>query len=202
MKRYARLLLAGAAAAVAVPLAQAHFKLLEPPSSLLTDERGDPQKLAPCGGTSEDQGTLSGIVTPVQGGQPLLLRIQETIFHPGHYRVALAVESRDELPPEPPATMQETERGPRSASAPIQDPPEIPVLVDGLLPRTAPPAELHEVSIDIPNINCERCTLQVIQFMLNHPGTREGNFAYYHCADLSITADPSKPIDTRWPGQS
>jgi hypothetical protein len=202
MKSLLRIVLAGAATAAVVPLTHAHFKLLEPAASLLTDDRGDPQKLAPCGGTSDDAGTPSGAVTPVQGGQPLLLRIQETIFHPGHYRVALAVVSRDELPPEPEAVMQETERGPRSHSAPIQDPPQIPVLADGLLPRTSPPTELLETYVDLPNINCERCTLQVIQFMLNHPGTREGNFAYYHCADLAITADPAKPIDTRWPEQS
>jgi hypothetical protein len=202
MNRTARLVVAVICAAAAIPLASAHFRLLEPPASLITNDLGDPQKLAPCGGTSADAGTPSGIVTPVQGGQPLRIVVQETVFHPGHYRVALAVNSRDELPPEPPATMHETERGLRSLSAPIQDPPEIPVLADGLMPRTEPPVQTLETFVDLPNINCDRCTLQVIQFMLNHPGTREGTFSYYHCADLRITADPAQPIDTRWPGQS
>ena len=28
---------------------------------------------------------------------------------------------------------------------------------------------------------------------------RDGDFTYHHCADLQITADPSKPIDRAWP---
>jgi hypothetical protein len=40
--------------------------------------------------------------------------------------------------------------------------------------------------------------LQIIQFMANHPGVREGGFSYHHCAMLNITADPEKPRDERW----
>jgi hypothetical protein len=37
----------------AVPAAvSAHFKLVEPASWLIENERGDPQKAGPCGGTS------------------------------------------------------------------------------------------------------------------------------------------------------
>lgn len=32
------------------------------------------------------------------GGSKLHLKVLETIYHPGHYRVALALNSRDELP--------------------------------------------------------------------------------------------------------
>ena len=39
------------------------------------------------------------IVGKAVGGQKLRVRVQETVYHPGHYRVALAVNSRDELPP-------------------------------------------------------------------------------------------------------
>jgi hypothetical protein len=185
----------------AAPAEGAHFKLLEPASWLNSDDRGDPQKLGPCGGTLTDPGTPTNSVTSIRGGQPLRIRIQETIYHPGHYRVALSVTSRTELPPHPETTMQQTDRGPRSASAKVQ-PAVPPILADGILVRTAPPAQLLETSVDIPNINCEKCTLQIIQFMVNHPGVREGGFSYHHCADLRITADPSKPIDSRWPGQS
>ena len=61
------------------------------------------------------------------------------------------------------------------------------------------PGMFWETDIDIPNITCTRCTLQVIQIMLNHPGVAEGGFTYHHCADLTITANPARPIDTRWP---
>ena len=32
---------------------------------------------------------------------------------------------------------------------------------------------------------------------INNPG----GFTYHHCAIMKITADPSKPLDTRWPAQ-
>jgi hypothetical protein len=39
------------------PLANAHFKLLAPLPTLVQDDRGNPQKLGPCGGTTADKGT-------------------------------------------------------------------------------------------------------------------------------------------------
>jgi len=90
--------------AVLAALAQqgiAHFRLMEPASWLQEAPNGDPQKMGPCGGTSADPGKPSGTVTTVQGGEKLHLKIQETIFHPGFYRVALAVNSREELPKGP-----------------------------------------------------------------------------------------------------
>jgi hypothetical protein len=76
-----------------------------------------------------------------------------------------------------------------------------PLLADGLFPHTTRPTEPWEADIQLPNITCEKCTLQVVEFMAEHPGVREGGFSYHHCADLKITADPAKAIDTRWPGQ-
>jgi hypothetical protein len=57
----------------------------------------------------------------------------------------------------------------------------------------------YEADIQTPNINGTRCTLQVIQFMAEHAYSRPGGYSYHHCADLAITADPSKPIDKGWP---
>jgi hypothetical protein len=190
-------LLVAAVAAVAAPALGAHFTLLAPASWIIEDVRGDPQKSAPCGGTLADAGTPTNAVTRVQGGQPLHIEIEETIFHPGHYRIALA-RTRAALPPDPEATVQQTEKGPRSVSAAIAQNPQPPVLVDGLWPHTERPTAKWETDVMIPNIACETCALQIIQFMANHPGVREGGFSYHHCADLQITPDPAKPIDTRW----
>ena len=64
-----------AAMAAAVPTAvDAHFKLLEPASWLVEDERGDPQKAGPCGGSSTNWGTPSYAVTKVTGGQTLHIK--------------------------------------------------------------------------------------------------------------------------------
>src|SRR5690606_41143790 len=75
------------AAGLAAAAAEAHFKLLEPASWIEEDERGDPQKMAPCGGSLADGGTRTGAVTEVRGGDMLRLVVDETIYHPGHFRV-------------------------------------------------------------------------------------------------------------------
>jgi hypothetical protein len=187
-----------ATAAAVAPAVSAHFKLLEPASWLVEDDRGDPQKLFPCGGTLGDPGEATGAVTTVTGGSKLKIVVNETIFHPGHYRIALA-RKRNSLPLDPPVTMHETERGLRSQTALIMTTPMPPVIIDGLWPHTEKPTTNWETEITVPNITCEGCQLQVIQVMLEHPGVREGGFSYHHCAVLNITADPAKPSeDARW----
>lgn len=192
----------------AVPVAaDGHFKLLAPTSRLVEDQRGDPQKLGPCGGTSANAGTPSGIVNQAVGGSMLHIKLQETIYHPGFYRVALAVKSVDELPPDPEAVTRDTPKGPWSISGAIQSNPQMPVLADGLFShRTRPAAGTQlppfETDVQLPNINCEKCTLQIVQFMEDHGYNKDGGYTYHHCADIKITADPAKPLDKAWPGQS
>jgi hypothetical protein len=185
--------------AVAPAATHAHFKLLEPASWLVEDERGDPQKAGPCGGTNTDYGKPSYVVSQAVGGSKLHVKVQETIYHPGHYRVALAVNSPAELPVDPKATTIDGDRGPRSVSAEIQNPVQVPVLADGLFVHTAKADAPFETDVMLPNISCKRCTLQVIQFMEQHAVNNPGMFTYHHCAVLQITADPKKPIDAAWP---
>ena len=84
--------LSAAAVFASLPvIGRAHFLLLEPIPTLVMNQLGDPQKLGPCGGTSANPGTPTGTVTRAKGGAPFHLTIRETVFHPGHYRVALAV---------------------------------------------------------------------------------------------------------------
>ena len=200
MKASTRLAVASAILVLIVPAAtQAHFTLLEPASWLIEDARGDPQKSGPCGGTNTDYGRPSYVVTQAVGGSKLHVKVQETIYHPGHYRVALAVNSPAELPVDPKATTTDTGRGPQSVSAEIQNPVQTPVLADGLFVHTAKVETPFETDVILPNINCKRCTLQVIQFMEQHGVNNPGMFSYHHCAVLQITADPKKPIDAAWP---
>jgi hypothetical protein len=183
--------------ATLAPPAGAHFKLIEPASWIEEDERGDPQKMAPCGGTLADGGTRTGAVTEVAGGSRLKIVVNETIYHPGHYRIALA-RRLNWLPADPIATMKDTERGPRSASGEIEENPRPPVLVDGLWVHHEEFTGMRETEIDVPNVDCENCFLQIIQFMEDHPGFREGGFSYHHCAVVTITADPDKPPADGW----
>jgi hypothetical protein len=206
MRRFLSLSFALAATAAIAPFAWAHFRLLEPASWIQENDMGDPQKLGPCGGTSANAakgkaanpGTPTKAVTKAQGGQKLHIKLQETVYHPGHYRIALAVNSRAELPPDPEVVMRDSDKGPMSVSAPIDKSPKPPVLADGLFVHTSKMADPWETDVILPNINCEKCTLQVIQFMAEHGRNGDGDFSYHHCAELQITADGTKPIDRAW----
>src|SRR5271154_5889065 len=136
MKNVLRYSLALAVALAALPIASlAHFKLVEPAQWITTTNNlGDPQKIGPCGGDpkGDNEKLLTNAITKVTGGSKLHIKIEETISHSGHYRVALAVNSRNELPPDPVTTEKFTDKGVYSVWAAIQSPPQIPVLVDGL----------------------------------------------------------------------
>src|SRR6188768_3289057 len=172
--------------------AQAHFTILAPPpaSTSTNGGKGDP----PCGPTN----MASNVVTPVMGGSKLMLKVNETVSHPGFYRVALSIKSRSELPADNVVkdasgmVLLPTSTG-MAATAEYQTNPVFPVLADNLFPHTS--GSMFSGEITLPNVNCDKCTLQVIEFMANHGsnGPKEG-FFYHHCADLKITADTSKPV--------
>jgi hypothetical protein len=186
---------------VALPTwSQAHFRLLAPATWLVENQLGDPQKAAPCGGTNADFGKPTYAVTNIQGGSLLHIKVQETVYHPGHYRVALAVNSPTELPLDPKAQTMTNDKGAvMSVSGEIMNPAAPPVIADGLFVHNAKTDQPFETDVTVPNINCKSCTLQVIQFMEQHPVNNPGQFTYHHCATLRITADPNKPVDTSWP---
>ena len=172
-----------------VSQAFAHFRFVEPPSALSTENGG--KGAPPCG-----EGTPSGIVTKAQGGHPFTIRLIEFIPHPGHYRIALSVNSRAEIPKDAEAVVKDGQ----SVSAPIDSNPKIPVLMDGVFVHTTTPRNTEwKVDVTLPNLTCEKCTLQVTQFMAQHGLNPGGGFYYHHCADLQITADPAlPPADKAW----
>ncbi len=176
-----------AAALAAVGLgsasARAHFILQSPPSAYEQNFLGDPQKAPPCGDEGNAVGT--GVITSFQGGDTITITIDETIFHPGHYRIALAVNDISELPEEPPVTPNNTPCG----TVPIMNPPVFPVLADGVFVHEDPFAGPQSIDIKLPaDINCDNCTLQVIQFMSNHGLNNPGGCFYHHCAAISVTS--------------
>jgi hypothetical protein len=165
--------------ALGPPPATAHFALQSPASWRSQDALGNPQKVGPCG--EEDSDPLTGAVTAFAPGETITITLDETIFHPGHYRVALAVNDRSELPDEPPVTPGATACG----SAPVMDPPVFPVLADGALRHTYPFPDTRFIQVTLPkDVTCTRCTLQVLEFMSDHPAP----CFYHHCADISIGA--------------
>jgi hypothetical protein len=189
MKQIAAPILVSGVLIFTVSQAFAHFRFVEPPSALSTENGG--KGAPPCG-----EGTPSGIVTKAQGGHPFTIRLIEFIPHPGHYRIALSVNSRTEIPRDAEAVVKDGQ----SVSAPIDSNPKIPVLMDGVFVHTTTPRNTEwKVDVTLPNLTCEKCTLQVTQFMAQHGLNPGGGFYYHHCADLQITADPGlPPADKAW----
>lgn len=177
-------------------VAEAHFVLMSPASGTEQDALGGPQKSAPCGLTDSagnpDESTPTGAVTMVQTGSTLTITIKETIFHPGHYRVALAQDVAS-LPADPLVTAGATACG----STPIAPNPTLPLLADGLLLHTSNPGGIVQtMEVQLPaGFTCTNCVLQVVQFMSNHALNNPGGCYYHHCATLTIADDAVPLVD-------
>jgi hypothetical protein len=189
-----RALLVGAAGVFAPVLAHAHFVLVTPDAWMSQDPLGLPEKLGPCG--DEGGGTPTGTVTAFRPGQTIAVTIDEVVTHPGHYRVALAVNQRSDLPPEPLVTPAGDDP---CASAAIQSPPTFPILADNVLPHTQAFGAPQIFTVTLPtNVTCTQCTLQVLEFMSNHSAP----CFYHHCADISIQGEPETATPTPSPTPS
>jgi MYXO-CTERM domain-containing protein len=171
--------LVGLATFILPAAAHAHFILQAPASQTEQSQLGDPQKAPPCGYDGSEVET--GEVTVFQAGETITITIDEVIYHPGHYRVALA-EDPSELPPEPPVTEGITPCG----SAPIDPAPVFPVLADGVLVHDSQFSEPQSFDVTLPDMNCTNCTLQIIQFMSAHGLNDPGGCYYHHCATITI----------------
>jgi hypothetical protein len=182
MRAHALAVTFGVLVVLVPPAVKAHFILSQPPSSLSSEDGG--KGPPPCGA-----GIASDVVTKVQGGSPLTIRLLEFVPHPGHYRIALSVNSRAELPLDPDVVVNADGL---SVSAAIQDPPKFPILADGLFVHAdASAVRAWQTEVMLPNIDCAKCTLQVIEFMAEHEPNVGGGFFYHHCADLQITSKPA-----------
>ena len=177
--------LVGCAALLYPAATEAHFVLSSPASWANQDSQGNPQKSSHCG--QADPGTpavATGAVTSFRPGDTVTITINETVFHPGHYRVALA-SSQAQLPDDPQVTVGSTACG----SAAIQNPPVFPVLADGMLVHTTQFSGPQTFTVTLPaGMTCTKCTLQVEEFMSSHPLNNPGGCFYHHCADISIQA--------------
>ncbi len=165
--------------------ARAHFKLMAPESWSAQNLFGDPQKSAPCG--QADPGNAvepSGQVKVLREGSVLTVTIDETIFHPGHYRISLAANQAS-LPPDPAVTPGSSACG----STSIEMNPTLPLLADGQLIHTAAFGEPKSIQIQLPaGLTCTNCVLQVAEFMSNHGLNNPGGCFYHHCANVTIEA--------------
>ena len=166
--------------------AHAHFKLDAPASWANQDSLGTPLKSAPCGQSDPgNPAVATNAVTRLMAGSTVTITITETVFHPGHYRVALAAD-QNSLPADPTA---HPDSNSACGTADIMTTPALPVLADNMLAHTTPFTGPQSFQITLPaGMTCANCTLQVIEFMSNHPLNDPGGCFYHHCANVAISA--------------
>jgi len=172
----------GAVALAAPGVAQAHFILQSPASWAEQGSLGDPQKEPPCGAAPAAI-VATGMVTPFAPGDMVTVTIEETVPHPGHYRVALSTTGLGGLPADPAVTPT---AGDECGSTGIQNPPVFPVLADGMLAHTGAFSTPQPFSFRLPtDVTCtSNCVLQVIEYMASHGAP----CFYHHCANVIIQA--------------
>ncbi|MCA9614003.1 MAG: lytic polysaccharide monooxygenase [Myxococcales bacterium] len=158
--------------------AHAHLSLVDPPSR----SGGEVLKDGPCGEVGSVRGTR---VTTFEAGQTIDIVIDEYIDHPSHYRVAFDVDGDDDFPD--PVCVENCDAN--GATAPVFAPgdPSI-VLADFVADESA---RMQTITVTLPDVVCERCTIQVIQVMYDkRPYTIGGNDNYYQCADVVLVPRP------------
>jgi Lytic polysaccharide mono-oxygenase, cellulose-degrading len=164
--------------------ALAHVDLLSPPPRQAGQAGGNQLKLGPCGQTTNGRTNKVTTFTP---GQKVELEMKEYIDHPGYFAVAFDDDGDDSFVfPRP--NMDEV--------VPETDDPKTLFPVDGVKVlglRTdkdkncaSEPNQTCTLSITIPNVNCQNCTLQLTQFMYDKVGDQNDNEYYYQCADIKI----------------
>ncbi len=123
-------------------------------------------KAGPCGVAGSARGTA---VTTFEAGETITIAWDETIDHPGHFRISFDDDGDDAFV------------DPRSFSD-LNTAPS--VLLDGITDR--PGGGRYSQQLTLPDVECSRCTLQVVQVMTDKPPYGDGNDLYYQCADLVL----------------
>jgi hypothetical protein len=154
--------------------AHAHIKLLSPSNWQKTDAYGTPNKLSPCG----EAGVATNAVTEVEVGSQLAVQWSEPINHPGHFRISIADDRNKLVDPKSVEINNDCISADVDAGLPT-------TLRDNLFPHgPAANGKVWNEIITVPNTPCNNCTLQVMQFMSQHPP----NCFYHQCATLRIVA--------------
>jgi hypothetical protein len=159
-------LLASLALAALAADASAHIALTSPAP------RTAEQKTGPCGAAGSTRGTK---VTRYQPGETITVEWDETVDHPGHYRIAFDDDGNDSF---------------QNPSTPDDNFPQ--TLADQITDRTG--GGHYSQQITLPNISCTSCTLQLMQIMTT---SVPYNSFYFQCADLILGdgADPGSGVD-------
>ncbi|MDD9940116.1 MAG: hypothetical protein OXU20_03540 [Myxococcales bacterium] len=137
-------------------------------------------------------------------GATINISVRETISHPGYFRIAFDADGDDDFPV-PEGTSGEfgdCMGDPACGEGKEDYCSNETVLLDNLDPHASAgflTQETYTWSVTLPNIECDNCTLQIIQMMNDfnfHPRPYPADDIYYHCIDLVLSNDAPETNDT------
>jgi len=156
------------------PPAHAHINLLEPvvrvpgfPESTLA--RG------PCGQDPNER--IEDRVNVFRPGESIELAFEVYVQHPGYFRISFDPEGDDSFSTRPSAPSDASTDDPTQLS-----PGDGEIILDYISNR-AGDIDRVERRVTLPDIECDRCTLQVTLFVY---GWRLDEALFYQCADLLL----------------
>jgi MYXO-CTERM domain-containing protein len=152
--------------------ARAHISVSSPTARFMLGSVD--QKTGPCG-----TGTPTGVVTAFEPGQEVTVNWNETVNHPGHFRVALDLTGTDDFT----NPTSETDM-------------DVTGNVIAYVPDTG--GSIFSHTFTLPDTECSACTLQVIQVMTDKLpwGPSNGDDIYYWCSDISISVGAGSASST------
>jgi phage tail protein X len=162
---------------------------------------GDLMKEGPCGMTG---GTRGENVYTYEPGETITLTAVETIRHPGYFRIAFDADGDDDFidPASVAPINRECMDDPADKCGEDDFYNNDAVLMDNLDPQNPPLADsfkpaTHSWQVTLPDVECDNCTLQLIQVMTDLPGIHApydpsgpgADDIYFQCVDLVLEAN-------------
>jgi hypothetical protein len=158
---------------VAVP-ARAHVSLNAPKSRYwqASSMQADQNKLknGPCGVTGDSRTSNAALITTYTPGQKLMVTWKETVQHPGHFEISFDSDGQD-FPT--PGTAPSATSG-------------VTVLAANIADKSSSD---YTYEVTLPNMECSKCTLQLVQVMTTKAPPYGSGDLYFNCADIIIKAD-------------
>jgi hypothetical protein len=158
--------------ALSASVASAHIRV-DSPAPRWTQNPKPPS----CGAAARTDPEERGPRHTFQAGETITIEWTETVQHPGFYRIAFSEDGDDFVNP---VDQSDNTMYPG-------------VLVQDIEDKNTSGATYSQ-SVTLPNINCDNCTLQVIQVMTEGSKapteSNPTNHLYFQCVDLELEGAP------------
>lgn len=165
------------------PAASAHVELTSPAPRLAGQATQSELKFGPCGQMTNAR---TDTVTEYTPGETITVEFTEYINHPGYFRVAFDIDGDDDF----------GKRADMDSVDPDTDDPASLEPVDEVILAYVDDSSAtgfsggdYSVDVTLPNVECDNCTLQLIQFMYDKVGNGNDDEYYYQCADIVLSGE-------------